>query len=262
MNISKGKNTGGASFTRNTSATCSNYIFVGRIVFSITEAFFFFILVLFLLLLFSSITPFPYVAFLVTCLILYIIIGIPINMLIRFLQAKHCKMPLKDFLHLPCNWVVYRFQLSKEILQILYPGKKFFLPQTYGTTIIEVKRKLAEEKSKVEYYANIANNASSETEFSAAISSCIKTLEWMSQFEKYNVFVQGNAPSDDLRDIKDNMQLSIDRLSFTCMVVCMLFSMDLMLTISMLISSMQIPEKSLAPQIHLIWRLAIPKISK
>ena len=48
MNISKGKNTGGASFTRNTSATCSNYIFVGRIVFSITEAFFFFILVLFL----------------------------------------------------------------------------------------------------------------------------------------------------------------------------------------------------------------------
>ena len=51
-------------------------------------------------------------------------------------------------------------------------------------------------------------------------------------------------------------------LSFTCMVVCMLFSMDLMLTISMLISSMQIPEKSLAPQIHLIWRLAIPKISK
>lgn len=47
MNISKGKNTGGASFTRNTSATCSNYIFVGRIVFSITEAFFFFILVLF-----------------------------------------------------------------------------------------------------------------------------------------------------------------------------------------------------------------------
>lgn len=34
----------------------------------------------------------------------------------------------------------------------------------------------------------------------------------MSQFEKYNVFVQGNAPSDDLRDIKDNMQLSIDRL--------------------------------------------------
>lgn len=37
MNISKGKNTGGASFTRNTSATCSNYIFVGRIVFSIIE---------------------------------------------------------------------------------------------------------------------------------------------------------------------------------------------------------------------------------
>lgn len=212
MNISKKENTGGASFTRNTSATCSSYIFVGRIVFSITEAFFFFNLVLFLLLIFSSITPFPYVAFLVTCLILYIIIGIPINILIRFLQAKHCKMPLKDFLHLPCNWVVYRFQLSKEILQILYPGKKFFLPQTYGTTIIEVKRKLAEEKSKVEYYANIANNASSETEFSAAINSCIKTLEWMSQFEKYNVFVQGNAPSDDLRDIKDNMQLSIDRL--------------------------------------------------
>lgn len=42
----------------------------------------------------------------------------------------------------------------------------------------------------------------------------------------------------------------------------MLFSMDLMSAISMLISSMQIPEKSLTPQIHLIWQLTILKISK
>lgn len=76
--------------------------------------------------------------------------------------------------------------------------------------ILQLGKILQQKKSLAEHYANIANNAENENEFYNSINSCISTLEWMSQFEKFDIFSE-SKPSEDIKTIKDEMYISIER---------------------------------------------------
>ena len=186
-------------------------VFFRRILFSIPEC----ILFLFLMkiLSFSTLDGHPptLLEYIILCIISYIFIGIPSNIVIRIIQSKIYHMKFKDFMILPKNWFFKRCKDAVDICALLLPHKKIII-SSYNLAINELEKALIEKKSLAEHYANIANTAKNENEFYQSINSCIHTLEWMSQFEKFGVFPKSNMPSDDIKIIKDNMPLSIERL--------------------------------------------------
>lgn len=151
------------------------------------------------------------IIFSILSVLFYIFILIPSNLIIRIIQASIYKMKFKDFMLLPRNWFFKRCKDSYAIQKLLFNNNVKFYIGTYDNVMNQLRKILNEKKSLAEHYANIANNAINENEFYQSINSCISTLEWMAQFEKFDVFTQGNTPSDDIRIIKDGMDISIKR---------------------------------------------------
>lgn len=187
-------------------------IFIRRLLFSIPEAILFLFVMYFLR--YSEVDGHaPNIAeYIYLCIFFYIIIGIPCNIIIRILQCFIYKMKFKDLMLQPRNWFFLRLKQSYEISLLLQPNKKIVIPNTYNTTIFKLKCALNNKRALVEHYANIANTTTNENEFYTAINSCKDTLKWMSQFEKYNVFVDENTPSNDIKSIDEGMQSSINAL--------------------------------------------------
>ena len=135
----------------------------------------------------------------------YIVYLIPINIVLRFIQAKINHIKFLPFLMYPQNFTIDALRESKEMLSLLYPNAPIIIPKSYKKTIKEIKSVLQRKQETAMYYANVANETFDENEFHTAINNCLSTLEWMQQFEKYGVFVAGRTPSDDIRTLKEEM---------------------------------------------------------
>lgn len=181
-----------------------------RILFSIPGAVFF----LFVMYVLSHSTvnghPISFGEYLCLCFYSYVILGIPANVVIRIVQAHIYHMRFTDFITLPRNWFFKQIKNDYEINLLLDPHKKFFIP-LHSSTMQRLDKELNVKRDLALHFANIANTTLDENEFHAAINSCIKTLEWMAQFEKYNVFYE-STPTNDIQKIKCGMQASIGRL--------------------------------------------------
>lgn len=190
-------------------------IFVRRILFSIPQAiflFFWMILLIFMCLIDESMGASERIAFCIFLNILsYIFIGIPINIIIRILQAKIYKMKFKDFMLLPKKWFFDRCKYSIDLCKIFYENKIKFYMGNYEHLLKQLEKILEKKKTLAEHYANVANSAENENEFYQSINSYIDTLKWMEQFEKFGIFPEGQKPSDDIKAIKDGMPISIER---------------------------------------------------
>lgn len=189
-------------------------VYVRRILFSIPQV----IILFFLTILFISIEKndgdmdrLQKIFFVIYLVIMsYILFMIPLNIFIRLSQAKFYKMKFKDFMLLPKNWFFKRCRDTVELCAILKENNVKFHIGNYDSLIEQLGNILQKKKSLAEHYASIANNAENENEFYNSINSCISTLEWMSQFEKFDIFVE-SKPSEDIKAIKDGMYLSIER---------------------------------------------------
>ena len=137
----------------------------------------------------------------------YVVYLIPINIILRFIQAKMNHIKFLPFLMYPQNFTIDTLHDSKEMLSLLYPSVPIIIPKSYKKTVKEVKSVLQKRQESAIHYADIANKTCDENEFYTAINNCLSTLEWMQQFEKYGVFVAGNTPSDDIRTLKEEMPL-------------------------------------------------------
>lgn len=189
-------------------------VFIRRILFSIPQ-----VIILFLIsILFISIEVNDYdmvglqkIFFVIYLIVLtYIFFMIPLNVFIRLSQAKFYKMKLKDFMLLPKNWFFKRWRNTIDLLIIFKENNIKIQIGNYDSLILQLGKILQQKKSLAEHYANIANNAENENEFYNSINSCISTLEWMSQFEKFDIFSE-SKPSEDIKTIKDEMYISIER---------------------------------------------------
>lgn len=187
-------------------------VFIRRLLFSIPGT----ILYLFIIFLLrhSEVDghPLTIAQYIYICIFFYIIIGIPINIITRIIECTIFKIKFKDLMLQPKNWFFLRIKKIYEISRLLYPEKKLVIPNSYESTINKLKTILKEKKALADHYANIANTTTDENEFYTAIGSCKETLEWMSQFEKYDVFINENKPSDDIKSINDGMQSSVEAL--------------------------------------------------
>ncbi len=146
------------------------------------------------------------------CAYFYMVFIIPANIIWQIMQARKQNMKLLFFLRRPQQWTIKHLRESRKILSLLYPNKKIVIPKKYDKTIQELKSILIEKQELAQHYAEIANKTYNENEFSTAINSCISTLEWMQQFEKYGVFTVGHLPSDDIRTIREEMPLYQEKL--------------------------------------------------
>lgn len=189
--------------------------FIKRILFSIPLCVFMFLLLLFYLSIdfgIDEMSLLERIAFYLWLILnTYIFIGIPFNIFVRIMQSKVYKMRFKDFMLLPKNWFFKRCQDTIDLYILLYSNKVKFKIGNYDRLTAQLKDVLVQKKALAEHYADIANNAENENEFYQSINSCINTLEWMSQFEKFGVFSEDTAPSKDIQQIKDGMPISIER---------------------------------------------------
>lgn len=135
----------------------------------------------------------------------YCIYFFPANIIFRFIYSKHLKMKFTDYMCLPTNWFFKRITSANKIQQILHPDKRIIILSNYDATINELKAVLEQKAQLASHYAQIANNSYDENEFHIAIDSCLDTLQWMSQFEEYGVFLADNTPSANLKTIQDEM---------------------------------------------------------
>ena len=135
---------------------------------------------------------------------IYVCIIIPFNLMFRIVQARIYGMKFSKFMLLPKNWFFKRCKDTIEIYAILYPNKKFFI-SSYDEAIKKLVPVLNEKKSLADHYMDMANDAENEDELYQSINSCISTLEWMAQFEKFGVFTDGPLPSDCIKTIKEGM---------------------------------------------------------
>ena len=188
-------------------------VFIRRILFSIPEAIIF-LPIMFILTKAETAEGDPLslgAYFFISC-ILYITIGIPSNICIRIIQSHIYKMRFKEFMLLEKNWFFKRLKKNYEISHLLHPNRKIILLQDYDATMQELNAMLKKQLELAKHYVSVANSASNETEFYTAINSSISVLEWMSQFEKYDVLAKDNKPSDIIKTIRNDMPASLDRL--------------------------------------------------
>ncbi len=135
----------------------------------------------------------------------YTVYILPINIVFRILHAKQLRMKFIDYMCLPINWYFKRIESANKIQRILHPDKRIILLSNYDYTIKELKTILEQKTQLASHYAQIANKSYNENEFHTALNSCIDTLQWMTQFEEYGVFLPDSTPSADLRAIRDEM---------------------------------------------------------
>lgn len=124
-------------------------------------------------------------------------------------MSNNNNIKLKDFIFRP--WFNVRAQTVLEIHKIMRKSNIAFQLSGYYKTLDRLKTQLNTKKKLAEHYANLANTAQNENEFYQSINSCINTLEWMAQFEKFNIFPDGHKPSEDIATIKEGMPISIER---------------------------------------------------
>lgn len=141
----------------------------------------------------------------------YIFFALPLNICIRIIQANIYKMNFIKFMLLPKNWFFARCKNYFELCKLLHENKIKFQIGNYDELLKQIKIILIQKKNLAEHYANLANNAQNENEFYQSVNSCISTLKWMSQFERFEVFSNGQIPSKDILRIQEEMPISIDR---------------------------------------------------
>lgn len=123
--------------------------------------------------------------------------------------SKTKNIKFTDFMLRP--WFHVKARTVSEIYVIMKKSNIKFKVADYYETLRRLKIYLSDKKKLAEHYAYIANNAENENEFYQSINSCLEVLEWMSQFEKFGVFTNGQKPSDDIMAIKEGMPVSIER---------------------------------------------------
>lgn len=123
--------------------------------------------------------------------------------------SKRKNMKFTEFMLRP--WFNVRVRTVSEIRGIMRKSNIKFKSSGYYETLRRLKIHLSAKKKLAEHYADMANNAESENEFYQSINSCLEVLEWMSQFEKYEVYNILEEPSEDIRKIKEGMPISIER---------------------------------------------------
>lgn len=141
-------------------------------------------------------------------IVLFILGGI-FNTLYGIFMSNRKGIKFTEFMLRP--WFHIRVQTVSEIHGIMKRSNIKFKVSDYYETLDRLKSHLTVKKKLAEHYADIANNAENENEFYQSINSCLEVLEWMSQFEKYGVYKIFEKPSDDIKKIKDGMDISIER---------------------------------------------------
>lgn len=141
-------------------------------------------------------------------IVLFILGGI-FNTLYGVFMSNRKGIKFTEFMLRP--WFYVRVQTVSEIHGIMKRSNIKFKVSDYYETLDRLKSHLTVKKKLAEHYADIANNAENENEFYQSINSCLEVLEWMSQFEKYGVYKIFEKPSDDIKKIKDGMDISIER---------------------------------------------------
>lgn len=184
-------------------------IFVRRLLFSIPQIF----LIVFVMIILSYAKidnrPIRPKEYLLLLLLSEIFIIIPLNIFIRIFQAWIYNMGFKDFMLLPKNWFFDRCKKAIDLCATFKENNIKYYIGSYNSLIEQLGKVLQRKKALAEHYANMANNAENENDFYTSINSCINTLEWMSQFERFDVFSE--KPSDDIKIIKDGMDVSLER---------------------------------------------------
>lgn len=155
------------------------------------------------------ISPFSIVLFIMFPGFASIIWGAICNIIYGISIAPNRDVKFIEFMLRP--WFNVRFRTINEIRGIMRKSNIKFKTADYYETLKRLKIHLGAKKKLAEHYADMANNAENENEFYQSINSCLEILEWMSQFEKYGVYDILSKPSDDIKNIKDGMPISIQR---------------------------------------------------
>ncbi len=137
------------------------------------------------------------------------VLGVPLNIFYNAIMAQNNHIKFKDFMLRP--WFHQRFRYVMEINHLLHKSNIKVLIAGYDKTITNLKSILSSKKNLAKHYADLANNATNENEFYQSINSCLETLKWMTQFEKFNVYSSGANPSLDIKKIEDEMEIYIER---------------------------------------------------
>ncbi len=113
--------------------------------------------------------------------------------------------------NIPYKNLFKRYKDAIEINKLLYPKKKIFI-SSYSNTILILKELLDTQVIQAEGFAEKANNAKDEHIFLQETEKCLEILEWMAQFEKFDVFAKDCLPSNNIEDIKNNIPLCIEKI--------------------------------------------------
>lgn len=114
--------------------------------------------------------------------------------------------------HYPCISIKQQYEYAREINSILYPNNRKALHNNYYDTINNLNQIISSKIDIAKQSAQAANKASTVEEYCFHINQCIKILEWLSQFEKYNVYKEEILPSENIRELKYNMPFRIEEL--------------------------------------------------
>lgn len=131
------------------------------------------------------------------------------NIVYNLYIAKRKGIEFKKYMLRP--WLTDRIKAIFDINNIMRKNNVKFKFAGYYDTLRLLKIHLNGKKELAVHYADMANNAETENEFYQSINSCLEVLEWMSKFEKYGVYNILEKPSDDIKKIKDGMEISIER---------------------------------------------------
>lgn len=144
-----------------------------------------------------------------TSLMLLLVFCSACNIGYGLIVSKRKGMKFTEYMLRP--WITERVRTVSEIHDIMRKSNVKFKVTGYYETLRLLKIHLSAKKKLAEHYAEMANNAETENEFHQSINSCLEVLEWMSQFEKYEVYGILEEPSEDIKKIKEGMPISIER---------------------------------------------------